>query len=58
MAKFVSNSAGDLVLPNGETIKPGAEVDLKDDATKNLGVQAWIKDGLLVALKSEAKKVK
>lgn len=58
MAKF--DAAGTrLIFPDGSEIAPDAKgVELKDDQLKNAGVQAWIKDGLLIDLAAKAKAAK
>jgi septal ring factor EnvC (AmiA/AmiB activator) len=45
---FVGMNAGGLVLPSGEAILHGQEVELGEDVLANSGVQSWIKEGLLV----------
>ena len=55
MAKFVSTYPGKLILPNGDEISPGAEVEISAEDAKNLAVSEWIKDGWLTEVKAEKK---
>lgn len=56
MAKHVSAYPGKLVLPNGDEIAPGAEVELSAELAKNAGVASWIESGWLVPKSADAKK--
>ena len=40
-------SPGKLILPNGQEIAPGGEVEITKDLAENAGVKSWIADGLL-----------
>ena len=48
MAKFRSTYPGTLILPNGDEVAPGAEVDLGKEAMENAGVKEWLDAGWLV----------
>lgn len=55
MAKFVSTYPGKLILPKGDEISPGAEVEISAEDVKNVAVSEWIKDGWLTEAKTEKK---
>jgi len=55
MAKFINAYPGTLILPNGDKIATGQEVDLAKDALENEGVKGWVADGWLVKPGSIAK---
>ena len=56
MAKHVSAYPGLLVLPNGEEIAHGADVEITAELAKNAGVADWIERGWLETAKAEPKK--
>lgn len=56
MAKHVSAYPGKLVLPNGDEIAPGADVEITAELAKNAGVASWVENGWLVAKAAEPKK--
>lgn len=55
MAKFMSTYPGKLILPNGDEIAPGAEVEISVDLAKNAAVGEWVKVGWLTEAKAEKK---
>lgn len=55
MAKFVSAYPGKLILPNGDEIASGADVEISADVAKNVAVAGWVKDGWLTEAKADKK---
>lgn len=48
MSQFVNAGQGLLVLPGGDGVEPGAQVEISDIIAANSGVASWIKSGMLV----------
>lgn len=47
MTKYVNNSGGILVMPDGREVPPRGEIDVSAEAKKNVAVQQWIDGGAL-----------
>lgn len=53
MARHISTYPGKLILPSGEEVLPGGEVEISAETAKNAGVQEWIASGWLAATPSK-----